>query len=73
LLEYIFRNQNARGLFTSKGGVLEFSFSGVGGEGILIIPPGALKPMVEQEIYIRIVNGVDGGSDNILDNRRGKY
>lgn len=57
----------ARGVFSDKGGVLENSETGVS----IVIPPGALPPDSEQEIYFKVCRDSGGTLLPPLDKERG--
>lgn len=56
----------ARGVFTSKGGILESPETGVS----IYIPPGALNSDMEQEIYFKVCR--DNSILPPLDREKGK-
>lgn len=57
----------ARGVFSDKGGVLENPETGVS----IVIPPGALPPDSEQEIYFKVCRDSGGSLVPPLDKERG--
>lgn len=59
----------ARGVFSDKGGVLENPETGVS----IVIPPGALPPDSEQEIYFKVCRDSSSGGSLLppLDKERG--
>jgi len=57
---------SARGVFSDKGGVLENPEMGVA----MVIPPGALPPDMEQEIYFKVYRNNDALSPP-MDTERG--
>ena len=56
----------ARGVFTSKGGILESPETGVS----IVIPQGALDDNIEQEIYFKVCR--DNSILPPLDREKGK-
>ncbi|XP_034234792.1 tight junction protein ZO-1-like isoform X3 [Thrips palmi] len=58
----------ARGVFSAKGGVLENPETGVS----IVIPPGALPPDSEQEIYFKVCRDSGGSLVPPLDKERGE-
>ena len=57
----------ARGVFSDKGGILENPETGVS----IVIPPGALPPDSEQEIYFKVCRDSGGSLLPPLDKERG--